>query len=334
MDGPRTGKLRWRRTLEGAATAGPVTAADGTIYASSNAGILHALDPATGADRWTFDTGGPSGGDLSVSPLVLPDGIILVPTSGALVALSPTGARLWSHDLPGRPTSPISQDGKRVYVGDQSGTVSALDVSGQGHQAVWTLDTGNVSYGSVVTDGTGRLYTTADSALVAIDDRGSAGAVAWRAEPADDIVEVSAGLAPDGTVLLGTNGGREWAYHRDGTPAWQAPRIITYSSPSVTSTGLAYVADHAGLVHVYDVRTGAEAATYGPIGAQIWSSTVVDRTYHAYLAGQNGHVHGFDARGGPLFDVDLGAPVDSYPALTGDGALIVGARNGVLAAIG
>jgi hypothetical protein len=34
-----------------------------------------------------------------------------------------------------------------------------------------------------------------------------------------------------------------------------------------------------------------------------------------------------------LFDVDLGAPIDSYPALTGDGTLIVGATDGTLAAI-
>ena len=35
-----------------------------------------------------------------------------------------------------------------------------------------------------------------------------------------------------------------------------------------------------------------------------------------------------------LFDVSLGAPVDAYPALTADGALIIGATNGTLVAIG
>jgi hypothetical protein len=64
---------------------------------------------------------------------------------------------------------------------------------------------------------------------------------------------------------------------RDGTPLWKSPRVITYSPPAVTASGLAYVADHAGLVHVFDVRTGAETAKCGPVGTQIWSSTVVDR---------------------------------------------------------
>ncbi|MCU1685620.1 MAG: hypothetical protein JWQ81_6359 [Amycolatopsis sp.] len=334
VDGPRTGNVRWRRTLEGAVTPGPVVGADGTIYVSSNAGVLHALDPATGADRWTFDTGKQGGGDLSSSPLVLSSGVLLVPTAGnELVAVSPSGARLWSETLSGEPTSPVSVDGKRVYVGDTSGSVTALDVA-SAHRVVWTVQAGSVSYGSVVTDGSGRLYTTAGSALVAIDDRGASAAVAWRADPGDDITEVSAGLAADGTALLGTNGTREWAYHHDGTPAWNAQRAITYSSPAVTASGLAYVGDHAELVHVFDVRTGAELARYGPVGAQIWSSTVLDRAYDVYFGGQNGHADGYDVGGKRLFDVDLGAPIDGYPALTADAALIIGARNGVLTAIG
>jgi outer membrane protein assembly factor BamB len=193
---------------------------------------------------------------------------------------------------------------------------------------------GTTSYGSVVTRGDGRLYTTADSALVAIDDQDTGARVAWRADPADDISEVSAGLGQDGTALLGTNGRFEWAYGPTGAPLWRAPRVITYASPTVTASGLAYVADHAGLVHVLDVLTGAETTRYGPVGAQIWSSPVVDRAYRVYLAGQNGHAYGFAPDGRRLFDVDLGGPVDSYPALTGDGVLLVGSRNGLVTAIG
>ena len=233
-------------------------------------------------------------------------------------------------------TSPVTVDGRRVYVGDTSGTVSAWDVPAVGeHRLAWRIGVGSTSYGSVVTGGGGRLYTTADSALVAIDDQGGAARLAWRADPEDDVSEVSAGLGPDGTALLGTNGRFEWAYGRGGgAPLWRSPRVITYASPTVTASGLAYVADHAGLVHVLDVRTGAETTRYGPVGAQLWSSPVVDRAYRVYVAGQNGHAYGFTPDGRPLFDVDLGAPVDSYPALTADGALVVGSRNGFVTAIG
>jgi hypothetical protein len=193
---------------------------------------------------------------------------------------------------------------------------------------------GAVSYGSVVVAGGGRVYTPADSALVAIDDRGDHGQLTWRADPGDNISEVSAGVAPDGTALLGTNGSHEWAYRSDGTARWHSPRVITYSSPTVTDTGLAYVADHSGTVHVFRVTDGSEAATYRHSAAQIWSSTVLDARYHLYFGTQTGHAVGLDAFGTTLFDVDLGAPVDSYPALTADASLIVGARNGTLSAIG
>jgi outer membrane protein assembly factor BamB len=52
-----------------------------------------------------------------------------------------------------------------------------------------------------------------------------------------------------------------------------------------------------------------------------------------YFGGQDGHVYGYAPRGERLFDVDVGGPVDSYPALTADGVLVVGSRNGVLTAI-
>lgn len=328
-DGPVRGVVRWQRQLEGAVTPGPVIGADGTVYASSTAGILHAVDPVSGKDRWTYDSHHTGGGDLSVSPLVLPGGDIVWPTPGPqLLVLSPAGALRWSVVLPGTPTSPASVDGKRVYVGDLSGHVSAVDVGTR--SLLWTVTVGRVSYGSVVTDGS-RVYTTADAGVTAVD---AGGAVRWQRDPGDDITEVSAGLAADGTVLLGTNGSREWAYHPDGTAAWSVPRYITYSSPAVTASGLAYVGDHGGTVTAFDVRTGAVVRTYRLNGAEIWSSTILDSRYRLYYATQTGHVHGLNPDGGQLFDVNVGAPVDSYPALTADHALVVGSRNGLLTSIG
>jgi hypothetical protein len=96
--------------------------------------------------------------------------------------------------------------------------VTALDIATPTRARIaWRTNVGTISYGSVVTDGKGRVYTTADSALVAVDDHGDSAQVAWRSDPQDDITEVSAGLGPDGTALLGTNGRYEWAYRPDGT---------------------------------------------------------------------------------------------------------------------
>ncbi len=337
VDGPVTGTMSWRRQLEGAATSGPVAAPDGSIYVASNAGVLHALDPRTGADRWVFDSGSRGGGDLSTSALVMPDGTVLwgPPGRNQLVALSPSGTVLWRERLPGRPTSPTSSDGTLVYVGDTEGGVTSFEVSGSQHRLRWTIDVGDSSYGSVATNGSGRLYTTADSALVALDDSAGAARVAWRADPGDDISEVSAGLGPDGTALLGTNGVREWAYRPDGSLAWSTPRVITYSSPTISDDGLAYIADHSGQVHVLDVARGTEAARYEVANhAQIWSAVAVDRGHRLYFGTQDGHFLGVAPDGTVLFDLALGTPIDSYPALTTEGTVVFGNRGGAVVAVG
>ncbi len=106
--GPTTGRLRWIRRLEGNVTPGPVVAADGTIYLASNAGILHALDPATGADIWTVKAEGESGTDLSASPAILDSGVIAWPTSGhAVQGVSPEAESCWiQRSLPPVTTVP------------------------------------------------------------------------------------------------------------------------------------------------------------------------------------------------------------------------------------
>ena len=159
-DGPTSGTVRWRRNLEAAATSGPVIGPDGTMYAASSGGVLHALDAATGDDRWTFDGHRSGFEDLSTSPLVLPNGTVLWGGAGrTLYALSGAGALLWQAELPGQPTSPASADGRRVYVGDSSGALSAFDVSPDGHRLVWTVAVGKTSFGSAAADGAGRIYT-------------------------------------------------------------------------------------------------------------------------------------------------------------------------------
>jgi outer membrane protein assembly factor BamB len=95
---------------------------------------------------------------------------------------------------------------------------------------------------------------------------------------------------------------------------------------------LAYVADHGGAVHVFRISDGVEVTTYRSSG-QIWSAALLDARYDVYFATQSGHVVGQDVNGATLFDLDLRAPIDSYPALTADANLIVGTRDGTLIAI-
>ena len=129
-------------------------------------------------------------------------------------------------------------------------------------------------------------------------------------------------------------GAARWVtYRSNGAPAWNSPRVITYSSPITPNGGLAYVADHSGRVPVWQSGTGLRVASFGPLPAQIWSSTIVDKDYRLYFGTQDGHAIGLAPAGGLLFNVYVGGQVDSYLALTADGALIVGSRNRMVTAI-
>ena len=181
VTGPSTGRVEWTRALGANITPGPVVAADGTIYVATGAGVLHALNPRTGADLWTFDGGGPYTGetDLSTSPLVLPQGSILWPgPAGTLYELSSLGKVLWSHRFDGMVLSPALA-GASVYVGLMSGTVWELNVSGTVPVLGWSTSIGRRSFGSPVVSPDGDVITTVDKSVVAL--AGATGAVRWRA---------------------------------------------------------------------------------------------------------------------------------------------------------
>jgi outer membrane protein assembly factor BamB len=333
--GPRTAALRWTRQLEGNVTPGPVIGPGGTIYAASNGGTLHALDPKTGMDLWTFAPGGGYGIDLSTSPAVLPDGTVVWPGPGGLYALDPHGKLLWKEALSGA-TSP-AVDGDRVVVGSQGGTVESIDVPT--HTVQWKVALGEGGYGSVALSPTERhrSYQTAGSTLYALDD----GKVVWK-QALGDVTEVSPAVGPDGTVVVGSNSPLERAFSPAGSQLWSYDRHAqTYSSPVVTDDGIAYFGDHRAVVTAIEVATGKVVARYqGPTqkpkdgrSIGIWTSPVIDSTHAVYWGSRSGHLHAVDAAGTVLFDLDTGATIDSYPAL-GDGLLVVGVTDGRLLAVG
>ncbi|GAC1593066.1 MAG: hypothetical protein NVS3B21_13620 [Acidimicrobiales bacterium] len=314
------------------------------MYAASNGGVLHALDPATGADRWTFDGGGSYGSDLSTSPAVQASGTVLWPgPRNILYALSNSGKLLWSQRFGGFVLSPADRGDGRVYVMDASGTLTALDVGpGLEHRLAWSITVGTSSYGSPVIAPDGSVVVTVDRAVVAVRDDGAAAGVAWRWSSAADI-EVSAGVAPDGTVVVTPND--EWAYgvSPGGRLRWRwRTGDWSYSSAVVTADGKAWFGDHLGYLDIVNTSTGQPVRRLPTIpksephpgGVGVWTAPAVDAVGDVYFGTVVGHVYGFGPAGARLFDIDTGGQVDSYPALDASGTLYIGSSVGALYAIG
>ncbi|MHC5795923.1 outer membrane protein assembly factor BamB family protein [Lacisediminihabitans sp. FW035] len=336
--GPQTGKVRWSRDLGGSVTPGPVIGVDGSILAATNAGVLHALDPATGNDRWVFDGGARYGSDLSTSPAVLGDGTILWPgPRSTLFALDRSGRLIWTEKFGSDVLSPAIAGHNRVYVADLAGHLAALDVTANSHRRVWTLDLGGVDYSSPSVGPDGTIYTAIEKQLIAVRDTGDSGVIRWRFETTKRI-EVSSGVSESGIVVLGTNNDHEYGVRSDGTRAWQLLiHDYTYSSSTVRPDGRAYFADNSGRVRTVDSSTGRIIRTIAPVAPakeHAWTSIVVDARSDTYWGSMNGRVYGYDANGHRLFALSVDSGVSSYPALGVDGTLYVGTVGGLLYAIG
>jgi outer membrane protein assembly factor BamB len=149
-------------------------------------------------------------------------------------------------------------------------------------------------------------------------------------------------VAPDGTVILGTNDAFEYGINSTGQVAWRYPRkVFSYSTPAATADGLAYFGDNDGYVDVVSASNGHVVGRYDGTtkaisanGIGIWTAPLVDAHHDVYFGTASGHVIGFSYTGTKLFDIRTGAIVASYPAITANGTLIIGSDNGTVYAIG
>ncbi len=338
--GPQSVHLRWKAALGAATTEGPSVGSDGTIYESTDRGVLHAIDPRTGKDRWTYDGQGPIGGDLSTTAAVLPDGRIAWPgPRHTLFGLSPSGHVLWTVALGGVPLSPVVAGGGTLYVMTTSGELSAVQVSASSAAPRWTIKLGKTSFGSPAIGPDGTVLTTVDNSLVKVRDNGGSGKQLWRFSVAKQ-VEVSPAVSPTGVTILGTDDGFEYGVSAVGKQLWKHPiNTFSYSSPAVADDGTAYFGDNKGALTVVDSSNGTVARTVNATpGAatpgNIWTAPLIDSAGDVYYGTNDGHVYGFAATGSMLFDLSTGKTVASYPALTSDGGLLIGSDDGYLYDIG
>ncbi len=340
--GPQRATVRWKKSFGGAVAPGAAVGIDGSVLVAANDGVLRALDPISGRDRWSFDGGGAYGSDLSTTPAVLADGTILWPAPGnRLVALNRDGAMTWGTSFPSFVLSPAVVGGNRVYVSDQGGTVRAFDFSGSTPTTAWSVDLGGSSYSSPSVGPDGTVYVGTDRTLYALADQGDQATISW-SFLAKDIIEVSTAVTADGTVIVGTNSDAEYGIGPGGEVRWAYPKgDWSYSSP-VVRDGKAYFGDHEGYLNVVDARSGRLVTRFRGLdparapnsnGVGPWTAPLVDAAGNVYFGTAAGHVYGYAPDGRQLFDLDTGSVVAGYPALTADGTLVIGNQSGTVYAL-
>ena len=187
----------------------PAVSPDGaTIYIGSSSSTVHALNAATGAEVWSFQTAYRSRSEAS--PAVSPDGATIYMGSNdhSVYALNAaTGAEVWSFQTGGnvRSSPAVSPDGATIYIGSHDYSVYALNAATGAE--VWSFQTGNWVFSSpaVSPDGATIYIGSWDNSVYALN--AATGAEVWSFQTGSHL-RSSPAVSPDGaTIYIGSMDG-------------------------------------------------------------------------------------------------------------------------------
>ena len=202
-----SGREVWRQTIGTSPIHAPAVA-NGTIVIASDAGDVKALDPATGAVRWTAHAS-----DAGIGTPVIAGDLVFVgagadSTGSRLVAFDlASGAERWHDD---RFLAAPAIAGDIAYATGPDGLVSAIDRATGAVRWTGSLD-GNLRAPAVAGD---AVYVSADRLhqVVALDQ--ATGGELWRVD-IDGANPCCIGVAR-GLVFVGTSTGTVYAIGGDG----------------------------------------------------------------------------------------------------------------------
>lgn len=181
-----TGAQRWEQELDAAGVAAP-TVAGGIVYLVAGNSRAWAIDAGTGRINWTIE-GAPSESSYTggASPAVGRSLAIFPYATGDIQAVFRRGGfSRWSANVSGKregfAVSEISEitadpvlDNGRVYIGNASGRIVALDATTG--ERLWTAKQG--THGAIVPVGSNDLFTINDqNQLMRLSSRN--GSVVW-----------------------------------------------------------------------------------------------------------------------------------------------------------
>jgi outer membrane protein assembly factor BamB len=298
----------------------------GTIYFLDKDGMFYALSADKGHIDWKRKIG-----SLNASSPAYANGrlfaVNLQPQQAVALASKPHGSKvLWRHSLPGRSeSSPLVHAGK-VFFGDESGDVIALDA--KTGKTRWVAHTGGAVKGALAFH-KGTLFGDNYAGEVFSIDAGN-GHLNWMSHTQGGGFLRGGGAYSTpavawGRVYLGGLDGRMYSFvEKTGQLAWsQSTGAEVYPSPAVAKTPHSPPTVYAGSedkhFYAFDARSGAIRWEHPVGGVVLGSSSVVGETVYVSVIGPNIGTFGYHVKTGKkVFSNDQG----EYNPVISDGKKI------------
>jgi outer membrane protein assembly factor BamB len=241
------------------------------LYIGGPRGRAYALDPATGAVRWTYQIPGPTPLAFSSTAEVADGSVYLGAWDGGLYALDAAwGSLRWRFPTGGSVRSrPAASDGV-VYVGSDDHVVYALRAADGA--PCWRYPTGGeVISGPTIADGI--VYAgSADHHLYALDARD--GALRWQYQTGGPITACPTVVA--GVVYVGSDDHHVHALAaQDGSVRWRFKTGGPVLTTPAVAEGVVVVGSRDQHVYALDVATGKPRWRHQTGGGRS-SPTIVD----------------------------------------------------------
>jgi len=215
-------------------------------------------------------------------------------------------------------SSPVLAANNTIAFAGVDGTLHGVDLEGVER---WAFSGPGGVFGTPAWTGSYTIIGHGGGAFVAIDARGDR---AWSVAVEED-ADASPTLGPEHLVLL-ANRGVIAVDARTGAQRWRARGARILGGVALTGDGAVVYADVEGSLVWLRASDGVELRR-ARVGALVEGSALVLEDNSVVVGAEDGRVRRFTAQGALAWDVALGGPVRTTPALGRDGALIVGSDD-------